>query len=34
MADESGENDNEFLFGMLEMLTGKKPGTEIWQKVL
>ncbi|MBK7681877.1 MAG: hypothetical protein IPJ26_05070 [Bacteroidetes bacterium] len=31
MADESGENQNDYLFSLLEMITGKKPGTEIWQ---
>jgi hypothetical protein len=30
MADESGENHNEYLFSLLEMITGTKPGAEIW----
>jgi hypothetical protein len=33
MADESGQPENEFLFTILESLTGRKPGKEIWQKV-
>jgi hypothetical protein len=33
MATESGENENDFLFNILEMLTGRRPGQEIWMKV-
>lgn len=33
MADESGENQNDYLFSLLEMITGKKPGTDIWQPI-
>ena len=33
IAQESGENENDFLFGLLESITGKKPGQEIWQTV-
>jgi hypothetical protein len=33
MADESGENQNDYLFSLLEKITGKKPGTEIWQPI-
>jgi hypothetical protein len=33
MAEESGQPENEFLFAILESLTGKKPGKEIWQPV-
>jgi hypothetical protein len=33
MADASGQKENEYLFLLLEMLTGKKPGQEIWEKV-
>jgi hypothetical protein len=33
MADESGENQNDFLFSLLEMITGKKPSAEIWQPI-
>ena len=33
MADDSGQNQNEFLFSLLEMITGKKPGQEIWQPI-
>lgn len=31
MADESGQNESEYIFSLLEMVTGKKPGQEIWQ---
>jgi hypothetical protein len=30
---EDGQDENEFLFTFLEMVTGKKPGAEIWQPV-
>jgi hypothetical protein len=30
MIEESDKPENEFLFSMLEMFTGKKPGPEIW----
>lgn len=30
---ESGESENDFIFILLESLTGKKPGLEIWQPV-
>ena len=33
MADDSGQNQNEYLFSLLEMITGKKPGTEIWKPI-
>jgi len=33
MADDSGENQNDYLFALLEMITGKKPGKGIWQPV-
>ena len=33
MVDDSGQNENEYLFSLLEMLTGKKPRQEIWEKV-
>ena len=33
MVDDSGQTENEYLFAILEMLTGKKPGQEIWHKV-
>jgi hypothetical protein len=33
IADESGVDQNEYLFSLLEMITGKKPGAEIWQPV-
>ncbi len=34
MADESELNQNEYLFSLLEMITGKKPDQEIWKPVL
>jgi len=33
MVNQSGENENEFIFSLLEMITGTRPGTEIWQKL-
>lgn len=33
VAAESGQPENEFLFTILESLTGRKPGKEIWQTV-
>ena len=33
MADDSGKNVDDFLFSLLEMVTGRKPGKEIWQPV-
>ena len=33
MADESEQNQNEYLFSLLEMITGKKPTQEIWQSI-
>jgi hypothetical protein len=33
MAADSGKNENDFLFDLLEMVTGEKPGQEIWQPV-
>jgi hypothetical protein len=31
--EQSGQAENEYLFTLLEMITGKKVGPEIWQKV-
>lgn len=31
MADDSGQSQNDYLFSLLEMITGKKPGAEIWK---
>lgn len=31
--EDSGLGENEFLFSILHMLTGKKPGNEIWKAV-
>lgn len=31
MVKDSGQEENEYLFFLLEMLTGRKPGPEIWQ---
>lgn len=33
MADESGQSTNEYLLSLLEIITGKKPGQEVWQPV-
>lgn len=33
MQEGSGMNENEYLFMLLEMITGKKPGTEIWNTI-
>ena len=30
LVDESGQTENDFLFSILETLTGKMPGDEIW----
>lgn len=31
MIEDSGEEENDYLFNLLEILTGKRPGPEIWQ---
>ena len=33
MVTDSGQEENDYLFLLLEMTTGKKPGSEIWEKV-
>ena len=33
MAENAGETENQFLFSLLERVTGKKPGPEIWKKM-
>lgn len=33
MADDSGETQNDYLFSLLEMITGKRPGAEIWKPI-
>lgn len=33
MVNGSGQNENVYLFTLLEMMTGKKPGAEIWEPV-
>jgi hypothetical protein len=30
LVEESGQTENEFLFSILERLTGRRPGDEIW----
>jgi hypothetical protein len=30
---ESGQEENEFIFSLLEMVSGKKPGPEVWEPV-
>ena len=32
MVTDSGQEENEYLFSLLEILTGKRPSEEIWQK--
>lgn len=31
MAEGSGQDENEYLFYLLQLLTGRKPGPEIWK---
>ena len=33
MVQDSKQDENEFIFSLLEMMTSKKPGREIWEKV-
>lgn len=33
MADESGQNENEYLFMLLEMVSGEKPNSDIWKTI-
>lgn len=33
MADESGQDENEYLFMLLEMITGDKPASGIWKTI-
>lgn len=33
MAEESEVNQNDYLFYLLELISGRKPGSEIWQPV-
>ncbi|MBK8491067.1 MAG: hypothetical protein IPL49_09290 [Saprospirales bacterium] len=33
LVEKSGQEENAFLFMLLEMVTGKKPGEEIWEKI-
>lgn len=33
MQQSSGMNENEYLFKLLEITTGKKPGRDIWHKI-
>jgi len=33
MLDESGEDENEYLFMLLEMVTGEKPNENIWKPI-
>lgn len=33
MVTDSGQEENEYLFSLLEALTGKRPGREIWRKI-
>lgn len=33
MQENSGQEENDFLFSLLERISGVKPGAEIWNKV-
>jgi len=33
MQEDSGYDENEYIFALLEMLTGKKPGEDIWNSI-
>jgi len=33
MVDDSGQKEDQFIFSILKMLTGREPGPEIWQPV-
>jgi hypothetical protein len=33
LVQDSGQGENEFLFSLLEKMTGRRPGPEIWQIV-
>jgi hypothetical protein len=33
MQQSSGMSENQYLFKLLEMTTGKKPGSDIWAKI-
>jgi len=33
LIEKSGQEENEFIFLILEMITGKKPGPEVWEKL-
>lgn len=33
LVTDSGQNENDYLFSLLEILTGIKPGKEIWNKL-
>lgn len=33
MVEDSGQNENEYLFFLIEMTSGKKPNSEIWNKI-
>ncbi len=34
MIENSGENENDFMINILEVLTGKKPTDKIWQPII
>ena len=33
MIDQSGQDENEYLFNLLEMTSGEKPKSDIWQTI-
>jgi hypothetical protein len=34
MIEDDGEEENQYLIQLLEMITGKKPVNEIWKPIL
>lgn len=34
MAEDSEQSENEYLFYLLEIITGEKPGAEIWRPII
>jgi hypothetical protein len=34
LAEKSGLSENEYVFTLIEMITGTKPGNEIWNKLI
>lgn len=34
MAEDSEQDENEYLFSLLEMITGNQPGKEVWEPII